>query len=203
VHWTLDTVAAPAPGMVNGLCTDISKQRVEAAMRAAFGYGTAVDPTRVTGAIVRKSDANARHDGTVVTAPITTPEPGAVYQRLVETGEDGVLEELRLPVVGDLLPGVYVKHRPPSDRFGHGPSVARLARPEAVLDAPERATILALARDMRLDFGELDVLRDRRDGRIHVVDVNITPWGPPRTLGARGALRAVRLLAEAFEASFL
>jgi len=203
VHWTLDTRTAPAPGMVNGDCTDISKHRVEAAMRAAFGYGIAVEPTHATGRLVRKSDANARHDGTVVTAPVGRAEPGAVYQRLIPTGRPDMLEELRVPVVGDLLPGVYVKRRPPEDRFGRGPSAVLLARPEAVLDAPERAGILALARDMRLDFGELDVLRDRHDGRIHVVDVNRTPWGPPRSLGTREALRAVRMLASAFEASFL
>jgi hypothetical protein len=62
---------------------------------------------------------------------------------------------------------------------------------------------LRLCREMRLDFGELDVLRDRHDGRIYVVDVNRTPWGPPRTLGTRGALRAIDLVAEAFHDAFL
>jgi hypothetical protein len=31
---------------------------------------------------------------------------------------------------------------------------------------------------MGLDYGELDVLRDADDGRLYVVDVNTTPFGP-------------------------
>ena len=205
VHWTLATWAAPSPlaGAVNGGCTDISKRRVEAASRAVLGYGAGIDPERHEGACVRKGDENARHDGVVVRAPVR-PEPGMIYQRLVDTEvAPGVIEELRVPVVASALPGVYVKRRPVADRFGHGPSRALLARPADVFDRAERDALLRLCREMRLDFGELDVLRDRRDGRIYVVDVNRTPWGPPRTLGTRGALRAVGLAAEAFHDAFL
>ena len=49
----------PVPGAVNGGCLDISKSRVEAAARAAFGYWAAVDPTRHDGPMVRKSEENA------------------------------------------------------------------------------------------------------------------------------------------------
>jgi len=33
-----------------------------------------------------------------------------------------------------------------------------------------------------LDYGELDVLRNKDDGKIYIVDVNYTPWGPPAKL---------------------
>lgn len=33
---------------------------------------------------------------------------------------------------------------------------------------------------MGLDYGELDILRNNLDGRIYVVDVNKTLWGPPQ-----------------------
>jgi hypothetical protein len=206
VHWTLATHAPPSPvsGAVNGGCIDISKRRVEAASRATLGYDAGVDPEDHDGWCVRKGDANALHDGVLIRAPVRDPDPDAVYQRLVDTeAAPGVIEELRVPVIAGTLPGVYVKRRPAHDRFGHGPSTATPAAAQDVLDAGEVRAVLALCRAMALDFGELDVLRDRHDGRIYVVDVNRTPWGPPRTLGTRGALRALALLSEAFEAAFL
>lgn len=199
VHWSLATVSpAPlVPGMVNGACRDISKRRLETAMHAALGYGLAADP-RVAGApLVAKSDENARHDGRVVRPPIS-PEPGVVYQRLIDTADPrGVLEELRVVVVGDALPVVYVKRRPASDRFGQGPATARLAGALDVMDADEAAGILRVCAHMGLEMGELDVLRDRADGRLYVVDANRTPWGPPRALGRGAASRAVALQARA------
>jgi hypothetical protein len=206
VHWVLPTKAPPSavPGAVNGRCTDISKRRVEAASQAALGYGAGVDPQRFEGECVRKSDENGLHDGVVVTAPVARPEPGAVYQRLIDTRiASDVLEELRLPFVAGHIPLAYVKRRPVADRFGKGRSRTAMTTPEQVLDAGERTALAAICADMGLDFGEVDVLRDRGDGRVYVVDVNRTPWGPARTLGTRGALRAVTTVAEVFEAAFV
>jgi hypothetical protein len=53
---------------------------------------------------------------------------------------------------------------------------------------------------MALDFGGLDVLRDREDGRIYIVDVNKTDMGPPSALTAKDKLTAMRGLAQAFAA---
>jgi hypothetical protein len=206
VHWSLATVSPPPmrPGMVNGGCLDIGKHRLEAAARAALGYGLAVDPTVACGPCVVKSDENARHDGRVVMTPVASPVPGAVYQRLVDTADArGMLEELRVVVVAGAVPAVYLKRRPAADRFGHGAATAVLVRPDDVLDPPELAGVLRVCAHMGLDLGELDVLRDRRDGRVHVVDVNRTPWGPPRALGRRAAMAAVRRQAEAVARAWL
>ena len=206
IHWTLATTTPPfpIPGAVNGGCVDIRKVRVDAAMRAVVGYGTAVDPTRVSGPVVRKSDDNARHDGTIVQAPVARPAATAVHQRLVDTEvSPGTLEDLRTVVVAGAIPLVYVKRRPSGDRFGHGPSRAWIAPPAAVMDLSEQAAVLDVCADVGLDVGEVDVLRDRKDGRLHVVDVNRTPWDPPRTLGAAEARRAIATMAEAFAGAYL
>jgi hypothetical protein len=50
---------------------------------------------------------------------------------------------------------------------------------------------------MHLDWGGLDVLRDRADGRLYVVDVNKTDMGPPIALPWADKLRATRLMARA------
>jgi hypothetical protein len=206
VHWTLATVAPAStrPDAVNAGCLDISKRRVDAAMHAVLGYGAGIDATAHEGMLVAKSDENARHDGRVLQGPVTAPEPGVVHQRLVDTElSPGVLEELRVPVIAGGVPLVYRKRRPVVDRFGHGPSAASIASPREVMSRAELAAVVAVCGHVGLDFGEADVLRDRTDGRLYVVDVNRTPWGPPRALGARAAGAAVRALADAFAPAFV
>jgi hypothetical protein len=51
---------------------------------------------------------------------------------------------------------------------------------------------------MRLDWGGLDVLRDRTDGRLYVVDVNKTDMGPPIAMKLRDKITVTRRLAAAF-----
>ncbi|MDQ6770676.1 MAG: hypothetical protein M3Z54_11900, partial [Gemmatimonadota bacterium] len=49
-----------------------------------------------------------------------------------------------------------------------------------------------------MDFGELDVLRDRNSGKIYVVDANNTPAGPPTVLSKQDSARALHILLESF-----
>ena len=53
---------------------------------------------------------------------------------------------------------------------------------------------------MKLDWGGLDVLRDRKSGALYVVDVNKTDMGPPIALPMKDKMRAVRTLAAALRA---
>ena len=62
----------------------------------------------------------------------------------------------------------------------------------------KKEKILLFCRRMGLDYGELDMLRDREDGRLYIVDVNNTPFGPPHGLPKAHAADAVRTLAENF-----
>jgi len=200
VHWSLATVTPPStvPGAINGRCVDISKRRVDAAMRAVFGYDSAVDPRRHHGPLVAKSEENARHDGRVLYGPLAAPAPHTFHQRLIDTETRGLLHELRIPIVAGAVPFLYVKRRPIADRFGHAASATTMATPQDHLSPTELARVVALSAQLRLDVGEVDALRDAHDGRLYVVDVNRTPWGPPRALGARGAERALRRLADAY-----
>ena len=52
---------------------------------------------------------------------------------------------------------------------------------------------------MGLDWGGLDVLRDRADGRIYVVDVNKTDVGPVIALSWTDKMRSMRLLGQAMD----
>jgi hypothetical protein len=214
VHFSLATVRplpaelAADPGrVVDGRCVDISKTAVEAAHVEAFGYGLAVDPTRYEGTCVEKSDANAEHDGRVVDCPLPAERvrAGQVYQRVVDnvTADGTEVEDLRLAVLHDRVVLGYRKHRPVADRFSNDNSRAEVVRPDEVLTDSETAAVLRLCRLIGADWAEVDVLRDRGDGRAYLVDVNPTPNGPPNHLPRAQQRHALEVLTRAFGEAYL
>ncbi|WP_309709832.1 hypothetical protein [Pseudolysinimonas sp.] len=189
--------------LINERCVDISKTKVEDASLATFGYGLAIDPRSFVGPYVRKSDENALHDGIVIESA-RDPEPGIVYQRLVNTvaGDERVLD-LRVPIMGRRIPLVYLRHRDVKERFTQLHDCVEVCPTDRVLTDQEVATLLAFCAAIGLDFGELDVLRDCDDGRLHVVDANKTPAGPPKHIRWWDGVRAIGILARAFDEEFL
>ncbi|HLF72648.1 MAG TPA: hypothetical protein VI759_10910, partial [Dehalococcoidia bacterium] len=189
--------------VINGRCTDVSKRAVDTAFARVFGYSISVDPGTHAGPYVRKSDLNATHDGVVLEAP-AEPEEGFVYQKLIDnrSGEDR-FADLRVIVCADTIPFVYHYYRFLSARFTNNISAVELKETGEVLSDGEVAGLLRLCREMGVDLGALDVLRDRVDGRIYVVDVNDTAKGPPITLGGEYHDEALRRLAAVFKAGFL
>lgn len=185
--------------ILNGGCTDISKTRVEEVFERCFGYGLAVDPTTYAGKVVQKSEENAKHDGRIIDCPIAKAEAGYSYQRFVENCYDGeIVEDIRVPIVGDNIPFVYLKRRPIAIRFANDNTDATLVETVEALSQTEVDQLLAFAREMGLDFGGLDVLRCRHSGKIFVVDVNKTDMGPPIPLKTMDKFRALTRLGRAF-----
>lgn len=194
--------AAPPRTAVNAGCADISKSRVQAVAEAVFGYGYALDPVTHRGPMVVKSDRNATHDGRVVVGPLAEREQSLVYQRDID-GRINATEmiEYRLPVVLGTFPSVYEKTRLVENRFASNSIRTRVFTDlGAVFSADELRCLRDLCAAFSLDFGELDIIRDRGDGRIYVLDVNKTPHGPPKSLTVIGAFRAVRHISRAFDA---
>lgn len=181
-------------------CTDISKCHVEEVFARTFGYGSVIDPTRHQGSAVEKTIWNAGHSGRIVQCPLTEPAPDAIYQVPINNLVDGdTILDLRVPIVGGVIPFVYLKRRPVAVRFSNANSAVDLAEPDAVFSDSELEDISRFAENMALDYGEIDVLRDQDDGRLYVVDVNNTPFGPPREMdSAQGAL-AMHRLASTFD----
>lgn len=185
---------------LNDRCADISKTRVMRIAREVFGYGYEVDPAAHHGRVVCKSDGNGVHDGRIVQAPCE-PEPGMVYQRLIDNrfGTE-TIEDIRICVVGAEIPYVLRKRRSLDSRFGSSSACKRVA---GALSAAEEGDVIAFAQRFGLDLGELDVLRDRIDGRLYVVDVNDTPFTPPRAMLNLSAFRCMRSAARSFERQYL
>ena len=197
-------MASPAGAPVlNGRLAPNAKSTVAAVFEETFGYSLAIDPTTFEGPLVEKSEANATHDGRVLHGPIAPQEvrPDQSYQRFIDTaGPDGRLVDFRTPLYGGRPPLVYVKRRAASDLFHNRNATVEICDPADVYSSEEFDRLAAFADAIGLDYGEVDVLRDRADGRVYVVDVNQGPSGPPETLAPAERQAAVDRLAPAFDA---
>ncbi len=210
IWWDHRTVRPPCQALagvgdvVNGRCVSVSKSAVNAAHPAAFGYPIGVDPRTHHGPAVEKPEVNASHSGRIVQCP-TVPRYGYVYQQVIDNryGHDQV-QDIRVPVIGGTIPLLYLKYRPDGDRFSNTNTAARYVEdPATVLSETELQSVLGLAAALGADYAELDCLRDEASGRLSVVDVNPTPWGPPNGLAGHAAAAAVRQLSAAFADAFL
>lgn len=188
--------------VINGACTDISKEAVNAAFREVFGYRLGVDPLCYEGEMVVKSNQNSTHDGRVIEGPLPAPkvQKEKTYQKAIDNTVDDRSHVLdyRVPIHGDQIPLVYLKYRPVNSRFSNKNDFVDIKKSNEVFDPEEITKIQKFARRMGMDFGELDVLRDR-DGCIFIVDANSTPFGPPNGLKESDHKRALTKMRKTFQ----
>src|SRR3972149_6205746 len=147
-----------------------------------------------------KLNWNALHKGQTIECPTEPREGDFVYQKLIcnET-EDGFVEDMRVPIYGNRTPFVYLKYRSVKDRFvdrEHTNTKATIVEVDEVLSVNELNNIYRFCEKIGLDYGELDVLRDKDDGRIYIVDANIAPSGPPSPISDDEGKIAVMRLAQ-------
>jgi hypothetical protein len=186
--------------LVNFGCRDVSKTNVSRASEIAFGNPLAVDPLTYVGPAVEKSEINAAHDGHIVQCP-TTPIPGRVYQRVIDNrmiADPDLVEDLRTCTVGGRPVCVFLKRRQVTKRFLNTNTEVLLRAPEEVFSPEEIERIGVFAREIGLQWGGVDVLRDRNDGKLYIVDANKTDMGPPIALNLADKIRATLMLRDAF-----
>ncbi|WP_366657799.1 hypothetical protein [Fodinicurvata sp. EGI_FJ10296] len=191
----------PGTHIINDTGFDCDKTNVEKCFETVAGYPLAVDPLTYDGIAASKSIRNAAHDGKTVQCPVTSVEPDQVYERLIDNvystraGDDYVCD-MRTPVIFGDVPFVYLKYRPIKSRFQNKNAYARAVSKYEVFSYEEVEIIKAFSCEIELDYGEIDVLRDRHDGRIFIIDANNTPYGPPNHIDSGDRSWAVRLLGQ-------
>ncbi|HUC01823.1 MAG TPA: hypothetical protein VMA75_02880 [Candidatus Paceibacterota bacterium] len=164
--------------VLNGRCGDISKARVDRIFLETFGYGLTIDPRTHRGSYVKKTDTNALHIATIEAAP-AEPENGFVYQKLIDNkGDSDTTTDIRTFIFDDTIPFTLYRNHDINDRFGDETIVAARVDANKAFSKEEQAQIIRFCKNFGLDYGELDILRDKNDGRIYIVDVNNTPSGP-------------------------
>jgi hypothetical protein len=195
----------PDTRIINQHCNDISKRRVEQVFHEVFGYGYDINPLVCQGTCLEKNDINASHDCTIIQCPIERPRKGYTYQKLLDNRDDqGRYVDLRVPVFDDLIPHVYRHYRAADNRFLNGLVSWDWRHTDELFSADEKASIIRFCRELGMDYGELDILRDNGDDRIYIVDANITPVGPAtRHMTAAEQKLILDRLSEAFAAQFL
>ncbi len=185
---------------INFGCNDVSKSFVAAAFARVAGYDLSVDPRTHSGPMVEKSEMNAAHDGRIIEGPME-PLAGKTYQRVVDNEIDGGrVEDLRCCIVGGEPTICFRKRRPLERRFLNENAEVLLDQLPNCLSRDEIDVISRFAAEIGLDWGGIDVLRDRADDRIYIVDANKTDMGPPVALRLGDKLKATRRMAHAFAA---
>lgn len=160
---------------LNYYSRDISKENVDKNFKEVFGYSTFVDPLTHKGYCVKKSDINAMHDGKVIECPVHDVEDGYVYQIALDNlAENGMHEDIRIPIVAGEIPMVFLQYRTQDNRFSTAKKGVLKATEEA-LSQWEIQKIKELAKKMHIDFGEMDTIRHKQDNKLYVIDVNDTP----------------------------
>lgn len=161
--------------VINLNIRDISKKHVDQKFREIFGYSTFVDPLQYQGKCVKKSNINALHDGEIIDCPVSEKDDRFVYQiPLDNLKENGKHEDIRIPVIANKFPLVFLQYRSVNNRFSIAIEGEIKPRHE-VLSGTETKLIQKLCRAVGLEFGELDAIRHQKDGKLYVIDINNTP----------------------------
>lgn len=190
--------------VVNLYSRDISKIYVDKIHQKVFGYCTVVDPLNFEGEVVIKSDTNALHDGRIVKGPISKIDEGNIYQILIDNKHtDDLVLDYRVPIVNTTLDFVYLKYRDISERFKNTTVNTVVEDINNYFSNEEIDLINRFCSAMKLEYGELDVLRNKNDGKIYIVDVNNTPQGPPANTPKKDGELAIKKIAAQFKSEFL
>ena len=185
--------------VMNINCRDISKKNVSKVFEQVFNYSFDVDPKIYSGECVKKNNLNAKHDGIIVRCPLKKSEEGYVYQKIIDNKiSDDLVLDLRVPVIKSNIPFIYLKIKKIEDRFTNDLYTSELASLNEYFTEDEIKKISEFCLRIGLDFGELDILKDKNDGKIYIVDVNYTPWGPPAKLSEEESRNAVIRMSKTF-----
>lgn len=199
----LDILADIRDVVVNAHSLDISKQTMGEIFAEVFGYAIAINPTQATGLGVSKSNINRLRDGQCLTLPIAPAEVKSylVYQKFIDAEQDGQWLEYGVPIYDAFIPTVLLQSRPSSHataNFSDQFTNIQLVNVNNIFSEQEQQQLVTFAKKLGLDYGELDVLRDRHDGKIYVVDINNTPCEFPQNLTAATKKLLIKKLSDAF-----
>lgn len=195
------TVGCPPRGIgrhvLNAGVADISKTNVAAAFGSVAGYDLLIDPTTHRGKAVEKSEANGTHDGRIIECPMAA-KPGKSYQLFIDSSDGATAFDYRTTIINRKPRFVLVKTKPESDRFSIHNASVQMRPLEHIFSPPELELIERYAKKLQLDWGALDILRDRQSQKIYIVDVNKTDTGPAVDLSLKDRETFKRETARAF-----
>lgn len=194
--------------LINLFLVDTAKGFVAESFEQHFKYGYKVDPTTFQGYCISKHNGNGTKSCFFLKCPIEANEifKDHSYQQIIDytdKKDPNTLYELRIPIVGGIIPCVLFKTRNRGLRFTSKNRSIQIVNPLKYLTEDECNKIITYCRYIGLELGEIDVLRSHEDGRIYIIDVNNTSWWPPNKLGDIDRNIVLNLMWNAFLESFL
>jgi len=194
--------------LINLFLVDTAKGFVAESFENHFGYGYKVDPSTFKGYCISKHNGNGTKSCFFLKCPIDANDifKDHSYQQIIDytdKNDPNTLYELRIPIVGGIIPCVLFKTRNRGLRFTSKNRSIQIVNPLKYLTEQECHKIITYCRYIGLEMGEIDVLRSHEDGRIYIIDVNNTSWWPPNKLGDIDRNIVLNLIWNAFLESFL
>ena len=194
--------------LINLFLVDTAKGFVAESFENHFGYGYKVDPTTFKGYCISKHNGNGTKSCFFLKCPIEANDifKDHSYQQIIDytdKKDPNTLYELRIPIVGGIIPCVLFKTRNRGLRFTSKNRSIQIVNPLKYLTEEECHKIITYCRYIGLEMGEIDVLRSHEDGQIYIIDVNNTSWWPPNKLGDVDRNIVLNLMWNAFLESFL
>jgi hypothetical protein len=194
--------------LINLFLVDTAKGFVAESFENHFGYGYKVDPTTFKGYCISKHNGNGTKSCFFLKCPIDANDifRDHSYQQIIDytdKKDPDTLYELRIPIVGGIIPCVLFKTRNRGLRFTSKNRSIQIVNPLKYLTEQECNKIITYCRYIGLEMGEIDVLRSHEDGRIYIIDVNNTSWWPPNKLGDIDRNIVLNLIWNAFLESFI
>lgn len=179
-------------------CLDIGKTKTDEVFEKVFGYSTRVDPMRHQGRMLEKSEINAMHEATIISGPINKPKDGYIYQLVLNNKVKGYLyEDVRVTYINGDIPFCYLNYRLKGKRFSNKKYSAHLVEKSEVLSPHEERLIREFCKEMKVNYAEMDCIRNRDDDRLYIIDVNTTAFGPANGLRLKEKLKGLKLYQEA------
>ena len=194
--------------LINLFLVDTAKDFIATSFDKHFGYGYHVDPTTFDGYCISKHNGNGTKSCFFLKCPINATDifKDHSYQQIIDytdKKDPNILYELRVPIVGGIIPCVLFKTRNRGLRFTSKNRSIQIVSPLKYLTEQECNKIITYCRYIGLELGEIDILRSQEDGKIYIIDVNNTSWWPPNKLGDVDRNIVLNLIWNAFLESFL
>jgi len=194
--------------LINLFLVDTAKDFIAKAFEKHFGYGYHIDPTKYNGYCLSKHNGNGTKSCFFLKCPINATDifKDHSYQKIIDytdKQDPDILYELRVPIIGGIIPFVLFKTRNRGLRFTSKNRSIQIVSPLKYLTEQECHKIITFCRYIGLELGEIDILRSHEDGKIYIIDVNNTSWWPPNKLGDVDRNIVLNLLWNSFLESFL
>jgi hypothetical protein len=170
----------PTGAIINDTKFSSDKKTVEEIFKHIFGYDLGINDVNYLYPVVKKSVKNAKHDGIITTFQESEVDrKNYTYTKLINNECKDFVLDLRVPYIKGEIPFVYMKYRNSTKRFSNTNNYAELESLFNVFTREEYQKILEFCNSIEIEYGELDILRNYDDGKIYIIDVNNTPFGPP------------------------